>query len=340
MRRPRPLTIRRSRTRRRSHSCPSTPASSPWRRHTTTPRRAPRLASKDQRIRFGPHGQRNSILGEQFAPQDLYLELEEALQSNNVAFDFCPAKFKFTCEFMVGTTAVKFVARAYRVAEGRVVVEFQRRMGCCLVCAKVLEAIREHLFPSNNREAPDSPQAPPRYCPRITEVISQRAPLDLETLKGELEAIKDALSSDREDVRREFSMVLIPLSQSVPAYLCREQAYSELVATLASSPVVDIRLPAISCIANLAATMDDSDEAASWFPGVLCSVVQALGDEKLTSPHVRREAARALMYMSRRFSGDIKRLGGLEELRKHSHCQDRMLQGYVDQAVRNLVSVC
>lgn len=243
---------------------------------------------------------------------------------------------------------VKFVVRGYRVPDGRIVVEFQRRAGCCMICAKVVESLRSVLAPAGSCLTPTAAiVSPVSFKAGLTEPLLQQKGLnacaDGELVEKKLEELRCCLSNSKEDVLVEFCKVLIPLSQLCPEYLSSNLGCADLVSRLASNYTGDIRLAAISCIANLAASAIKKDgsgggDEAEWFERVLEVVVLALSSDD--NPHVRREAARALMYMSDRFSGDIVRLGGLVALRKYSDStNDRTLHGYVQAAVQSLL-VC
>jgi hypothetical protein len=311
-----------------------------------------------------------------------------------VAFEFCPAKFKFSCEYFSGLHVVKFVTRAFRLGDGRVVVEFQRRAGCCLSCAKIMAAVRAHIAPHDAR--PEEPT-----LPDITEVrmaacrawlrlwllgwgawkrrvvpgrggggwvgqlkrqsadapcVTVRAPgitqalvlkgeqVDSAQLSRHLERIRRVISTTAGEARSQLATVLIPVSQHCPEHMLRDPAMADLVADLCCSGADEVRLAGVACVANLAASVGDTHQKGGegphpWLARVVPPVVLALSKDK--SPHVRREAARALMYLSRAkaFSRVVVGAGALEALRKHEAVNDRLLQGYVQQAVSNLVCV-
>lgn len=257
--------------------------------------------------------------------------MEEALHANNVAFDFDARRFKFCCEYFTGTGVVKFNVRSYRMPDSRLVVEFQRRQGCCLACSKIVGAVRETLAPEGKqREGKD-------FEPRITEaVIGRGVAVSAEVVMEKLEDLRQCLTCGREEVKREFAKVLIPLSQLCPQSVRRDRAYADLVCKLVRSDADEARLAAVSCVANVAASLKEQEDDV-WFGAVLDSVVMALTDR---NAHVRREAARALMHMSGQFPRAILSHGGLEALRIHTQCNDRMLSGYASAAVHNLVSAC
>jgi len=191
-----------------------------------------------------------------------------------------------------------------------------------------------------------SSKKPEAFVPRLTEALMVKAPeLTPQDLKEEMDKIESCLVCKGPTERqKEMIKVLIPLSQTSPQYLCRDRNLVGLVNELAGSCCDEIRLCSIACIANMAAAYKEptggGEEGGdnAWFPLALRPVVMALASDR--NPHIRREAARALMYMSRKFSAAILQLGGLEALRKHWECHDRLLNGYVQQAVQNLVSVC
>ena len=268
-------------------------------------------------------------------------EIDDVLSSLNVVYSFEPTKCKFSCEFMSGYNLVKFVARIFKAGPAvgsthSYVVEFQRRQGCCLVCGKLFDDIRSQLSPSEQQKADNKPEA---FIPRLTEALLHKLPeLAPTQVRDEMDKIESCLvCKGPSDRQREMVKVLIPLSQSCPQYLCSDSKLVGLVNELAGSCCDEIRFSAISCIANMAANFKEGQDSA-WFPLALRPVVVAMAAD--SNSHIRREAARALMYMSRNFSGIILQLGGLEALRKHAECQDRLLHGYVQQAVQTLLSVC
>lgn len=273
--------------------------------------------------------------------QELKDDIEEGLQSHNVAFEFDAQKFRFCCEYFAGTSVVKFYVRAYRMPDRRLAVEFQRRQGCCLACSKIVSAVREAVQPEEDLKRGNDDS----FAPVVTEAsvllarCNEMGPVSPEVMSTKLDELRQCLSCGREDVKREFAKVLIPLSQLCPQSVRKERSYAELVAQLFASDLDEVRLSAVSCVANIAASLkeQDEEEGDGWFGDVLDMVVRALADP---NAHVRREAARALMYMSRRFRDAIVSHGGLEALRRYSQCSDRTLSGYCSAAVHNLVPVC
>ncbi len=202
---------------------------------------------------------------------DLHADIEAALQEKGVVFAFAPDKFKFTCEYLTGLNLVRFVCRAYFVPEdGRIVVEFQRRAGCCIVCAKVVEAIRSTLLARECHAA---------AAPAPIKTFSAK-PLDValcqlhEEKEGEaadhattlqarqhvqqcklMDDLRACLAEGKDGVLTEFAKVLIPLSQLGPEHLLGDPSYAELLAALGVHEAVpNARLGALACIANLAAT--------------------------------------------------------------------------------------
>lgn len=227
-----------------------------------------------------------------------------------------------------------------------------------MVCAKIVDAIRSVLAPSFSSEASSkeafSPKGfkagltEPLLCSKNNSLVNDPPCVEAAVVQKKLEELRCCLSNSQEDVLTEFCKVLIPLSQLCPDYLSSDLGYADLVCRLAQSYTGTIRLAAISCVANLAASSlkkdkeEESQGESGWFARVLESVVMALStDENVL---VRREAARALMYMSGKFSSDIIRAGGLAALRKY--CDDgsvmkadRTLHGYAQAAVQN-ITVC
>lgn len=274
-------------------------------------------------------------------PQELCREIEDALDALNVVYEFHPEKCKYSCEYLSGYNLVKFVARIFKAgpavgSEHSYVVEFQRRQGCCLVCGKLLDQIRNHLFPSET--TPDKKAEP--FIPCLTEAVFKQVELAPDQVREEVDKLQSCLvCKGATDSQKEMAKILIPLSQTCPQHLCRERNLVSLVNELAGNCTDEVRLSAVTCIANMAAAFKEGQETA-WFPQAIRPVVLALASDR--NPHVRREAARALMYISGKHSQAkaIVSLGGLEALRKYTECQDRLLHGYVTQAVHNIVSVC
>ena len=194
-----------------------------------------------------------------------------------MSFTFLPAKFKFTCEYVAGVNLVRFVCRAYFVPEdGRTGVEFQRRAGCCIACAKVVEAIRATLLVrEGNASAAPVAVKPFRARPLSVECAAHAAVEVKGEREGEtvvlsaaevravaaeqqcklMEDLRACLTEGKDDVLTEFAQVLIPLSQLSPEHLLSDLDYADLLAALGGHASVDsARLAAMTCLANLAAT--------------------------------------------------------------------------------------
>jgi hypothetical protein len=215
---------------------------------------------------------------------DLHTDIEAALQEKGVVFTFEADKFKFTCEYLAGVNLVKFVCRAYFVPEdGRTVVEFQRRAGCCIVCAKVVESIRSTLLAREcNAEASPITTKPFKAKPLDLATVSvcvlhehedpaQAAAVEAE-LKAQQEAqqcklmddLRSSLAGGKDDVLMDFSKVLIPLSQLAPEHFLSTESYPELLSALGThAHVTNARLGALACVANLAATYFNHTEPAA-----------------------------------------------------------------------------
>jgi len=323
---------------------------------------------------------------------DLHTDIEAALQEKDVIFTFVPAKFKFACEYRTGVNMVRFVCRAYFVPEdGRTVVEFQRRAGCCIVCAKVVDAMRSTLLAREcNAEAAPiairSFQAKPLDVAACllheesqADAASRRARQQAQQCKL-MDDLRGCLAEGKDAVLTDFSKVLIPLSQLAPEHLLGEPSHAELLSALGQHvDVPSARLSALVCLANLAAacfpgdgdtllslpylrrcassdTDDDVEVAAAaaeaaneprpsmgevcaWFEGVLGTIVGALGAEldEGGNPHVRREAARALLHLSNEsFARTAAAREALERCAAGSAAKDRLLDGYVQGALRHM----
>lgn len=322
---------------------------------------------------------------------DLHTDIEAALQEKGVVFTFVPAKFKFACEYRTGVNMVRFVCRAYFVPEdGRTVVEFQRRAGCCIVCAKVVDAVRSTLLAREcNAEA--LPIAIRSFQPKPLDVaaclLHEESQADAASRRARQQAQQCKLMDDLRGCLAEgkdvedFAKVLIPLSQLAPEYLLGEPNHAELLAALGQHvDVPNARLCAFVCLANLAAvcfpgdgdsvlslpylrrcassdTDDDMEDAAAaaaeaaneprpsmgevcaWFEGVLGTIVNALGTELEGegNPHVRREAARALLHLSNEFfARTAAAREALERCAAGPAGKDRLLDSYVQGALRHM----
>lgn len=328
---------------------------------------------------------------------DLHSDIEAALLEKGVVFNFAPDKFKFTCEYLTGMNMVRFVCRAYFVPEdGRIVVEFQRRAGCCIVCAKVVEAIRSTLLAREcNSEA--APVAIKTFSAKPLDIaVCQMHEEKGEELKGAaagggmslqerqqvqqcklMDDLRACLAEGKDGVLTEFAKVLIPLSQLGPAHLLGDPSYAELLAALGVHVAVpNARLGALACIANLAATCFPSSqttkdagdlstpllqretssdaeedhkatseddprptlgEVHAWFEGVLGTVVAALTSSE-ENAHVRREAARALLHLTRESFArtEIVRTALQQCSKDADAAKDRLLQSYLQGALANV----
>lgn len=346
---------------------------------------------------------------------ELFEGIEAALQETGVSFAFAPAKFKFTCEYLAGGVAlVKFVCRAYFVPEdGRTVVEFQRRSGCCIACAKVVEAVRNTLLvregnaaaapvpikpfkarpltlpecaahsPSSSASSSSMPRAEQKE--HTQEAAEAEAALRARQQEQQCKVMEDlqaCLAAGRDDVLDGFAQVLVPLSQLSPEHLLSDLAYADLLAQLAGrASAGSARLAALSCLANLAASCfgvgaaagsgsaplpvvrrdvssDDEDAAGAaaaarrqlasgagkveaWFGRSLGAAVAVMAaPQGEADPHVRREAARALMHAANGpvgagvLRGSDEGLAALQRLAGAP--SDRLLQQYAKAALQAL----
>jgi hypothetical protein len=326
---------------------------------------------------------------------DLHTDIEAALQEKGVVFNFVPAKFKFACEYRTGVNMVRFVCRAYFVPEdGRTVVEFQRRAGCCIVCAKVVDAVRSTLL-ARECNADAAPIAIRVFQAKPLDVaacliLEETQAADAASLRARQQAqqcklmddLRGCLAGGKDAVLQDFAKVLIPLSQLAPEHLLGEPSHSELLAALGEHvDVPNARLSALTCVANLAAvcfpgdgdsvlslpylrrcassdTDDDVEDVAAaaaeaaneprpsmgevcaWFEGVLGTIVSALGAElkqEEGNPHVRREAARALLHLSNEsFARTAAAREALERCAAGLAGKDRLLDSYVQGALRHM----
>ncbi|GAB5031930.1 armadillo-like helical domain-containing protein [Nannochloropsis oceanica] len=318
--------------------------------------------------------------------EDLHTDIEAALQEKGVVFNFVPAKFKFACEYRTGVNMVRFVCRAYFVPEdGRTVVEFQRRAGCCIVCAKVVDAVRSTLLARecNAEAAPIAIRAfqpKPLYITACLLHEKSQAEAPSRQLAQQctlMDDLRRCMAEGKDAVLTDFAVVLVPLSQLAPQRLLGDPSNAELLAALGQHVnVPNARLSALVCLANLAAICfpvsvesifslpslrrcassdpdnDVTDDAAAnepgpsvgevcaWFDGVLLTLVRTLDaeSEEDGNPHFRREAARALLHLTKEsFARTMAVRGALEKCAAAGPVgKDRLLDSYVQGALRHM----
>lgn len=210
---------------------------------------------------------------------ELFSDIQVALKEKAVVFKFVPGKFKFSCEYRTGVNNVRFVCRAYFVPEdGRTVVEFQRRSGCCIVCAKVVDAVRSTLLAREcNSEALPISIRPfkPKPLAASACLVQEEGESSAKVERARQEAqqcklmrdLQDCLAQGRDDVLTDFAKVLIPLSQLAPEHLLGQPSHAELLAALGRHEIQSTRLSALLCLANLAAAcFPQSGEGLSSVP--------------------------------------------------------------------------
>ncbi len=241
-----------------------------------------------------------------------------------MSFHFAPGKFKFACEYLPAggaSSLVKFVCRAYLVPEdGRTVVEFQRRAGCCIACAKVVEAVRNTLLVrEGNASAAPVPVKPfkarslslpgcavhsPSSTPSSPEAAAAAAALQQQQQQQQqaqqckiMTDLGAYLAGGRDDVLDDFAKVLVPLSHLSPEHLLSNLAYADLLAGLVGrASAASARLAALSCLANLAAACfgGTAGPAAPGLPGLLgrdVSVGSDEGEDVAEAAKARRQLA-------------------------------------------------
>ena len=197
---------------------------------------------------------------------DLHTDIEAALQEKGVVFNFVPAKFKFACEYRTGVNMVRFVCRAFFVPEdGRTVVEFQRRAGCCIVCAKVVDAVRSTLLARecNAEAAPIAIRAfQPKPLNMAACLLHEKSQADAPSRRVRqpsqqctlMDDLRGCLAEGKDGVLTDFAVILVPLSQLAPERLLGDPSHAELLAALGQHVnVPNARLSALVCLANLAA---------------------------------------------------------------------------------------
>lgn len=256
------------------------------------------------------------------------------MNSVNAVVNFDTKKFKFTCEVYSGYNIVRFIARAFTVSSGSYLVEFQRRSGCCLSCTKIFSTVRQAIHPLDNETFEPATSGVTR------ELEEKKMQTTDEALERELTLIQSCFGSSYLDVQREFSKVLIALSEVCPTKLRSEKSFGSLLCSLLKNNDTEVRLQALCCLANLASSLGGEDQAGMWLLDSLPDLVKVVDSDPCT--HTKREAGRAIMYLSGKCRNKIlgaRDLGIVEFLKtKSSSCCDETLRTYMETAADRLVS--
>jgi hypothetical protein len=285
------------------------------------------------------------------ATNALMQQIREVLEECDIEFKVQPFKCKFKCVKYVQYSHVEFVIRAYTAANGKLLLEFQRRTGSLLLWDGLYSVLYHRLLQWVDTAAPACSQSgtqkkvAPREQDSLSVKVWKKLSASVQAPTSGVEAMKIMVSSSFADAQREGCAGLAIITKdSASAFLVARFGIVEFLVRAAASDDLDMARCAIGSLGNIARALGsfpDQKLAALTLDEIKHAthiVVKRLGNvtDSLFSLELLRECARALCSFGKICPRAVVVCDGTLQLQHHMNHRDPQLSTLCRDALREL----